>query len=87
MSHSPREARRKSPPVRRFALCVCDGGYRASLEAWKIYPVLDDRDALRHRLLRVIDESGEDYLFPRAWFRPVAIPAAVRRLYRTKVPA
>ena len=72
---------------RRFAVCVCDGGYRASLETWKIYPVLEDRDAQRHQLLRVIDESGEDYLFPKAWFRPVVVPAAVGRLYRTKAPA
>jgi len=82
-----RKLRAPTHSYRRFAVCVCDGGYRASLETWKIYPVLEDRDAQRHQLLRVIDESREDYLFPKAWFRMVAIPAAVRRLYRTKDPA
>ena len=82
-----RKLRTPTHPFRRFALCVCDGGYRASLETWKIYPVLEDRDAQRHQLLRVIDESGEDYLFPKRWFRPVTIPAAVGRLYRMKEPA
>lgn len=45
----------------------------------KIYRVLDDTEAESHRLLRVVDESGEDYLYPRANFLPVVLPSATRR--------
>ncbi len=48
-----------------------------SLEVRKIYEVLDDERAARHELLRVIDESGEDYLFPRALFVPIDVPDAL----------
>ncbi|CAA9365036.1 MAG: hypothetical protein AVDCRST_MAG89-4023 [uncultured Gemmatimonadetes bacterium] len=48
----------------RFALCVRNEGYPASLEIRKLYPVLPDLDAAEHGLIRVVDESGEDYLYP-----------------------
>jgi hypothetical protein len=64
---------------RQFAVCVRNEGYEASLELRKIYEVLPDSVAARHRQLRVIDESGEDYLFPAAWFAVVALPAPTRR--------
>jgi len=81
MTRKPTQRIRKSRSPRRFAVCVCDGGYGASLEAWKIYPMLDDAQARRHGLVRVMDESGEDYLFPHTWFRPLELPAELRRLY------
>jgi hypothetical protein len=46
-----------------FAVCVRNRGYRASLELRKLYPVLPDEFADEHQMIRVIDESGEDYLF------------------------
>jgi len=54
-------------------------GYAASLEKRKIYVALRDPAAEKHRLLRVIDESGEDYLYPKVFFRAIALPQAVRK--------
>ena len=64
---------------RQFAVCVRNEGYEASLELRKIYEVLSDAGAARHRQIRVIDESGEDYLFPASWFTPIALPAPTTR--------
>ena len=63
----------------QLVICVKNEGYEASLEVRKIYRALDDEDAHRHRLLRVIDESGDDYLYPRGNFLPVVLPQATRR--------
>jgi hypothetical protein len=60
---------------RRFVLCVRNGTYKASLEPRKIYRVVDDPKAEARSLLRVIDESGEDYLFPARLFVPIELPA------------
>lgn len=64
---------------RQFAVCVRNEGYEVSLELRKIYEVLPDSVAARHRQLRVIDESGEDYLFPAAWFAVIQLPAPTKR--------
>jgi hypothetical protein len=61
-----------------FALCVKDGGYPASLEVRKIYRVLPDPGARTHGLLRIVDESGEDYLYPEDLFVPIEVPTAAR---------
>jgi hypothetical protein len=50
--------------ARKFVICLKNKGYEVSLEPRKIYQVLADRDAAAHQQLRVIDESGEDYLYP-----------------------
>ena len=63
---------------RRFAVCVRNGGYEASLERNKIYTVLPDAEAARDGDVRVVDESGEDYLFPADRFVAIDVPAAVR---------
>lgn len=60
---------------RRFVLCVRNGSYKASLQPRKVYRVLADPDAEARQLLRVIDESGEDYLFPASLFVAIEIPA------------
>jgi hypothetical protein len=54
--------------ARHFAVCVRNCGYRASLELRKLYPVLPDSFADEHQMIRVIDESGEDYLYPAEFF-------------------
>jgi hypothetical protein len=59
-------------------VCVRSKGYEASLEQNKLYVVLPDPDAERHGHLRVIDESGEDYLFAAERFVAIEVPAAVR---------
>jgi len=62
-----------------FAVCVCNNDYPASLELRKLYQVVEDDFAQRHDLLRVIDESGEDYLYPRAYFVRVDLPRPVEQ--------
>lgn len=59
----------------RFVLCVRSGSYKASLEPRKVYRVLEDARAEASSLLRVVDESGEDYLFPAELFVPIDLPA------------
>ena len=66
--------RRNASP--KYVLCINNGDYPASLEVRKAYRVLPDRGAAAHRLLRVIDESGEDYLYPREFFVPLKLPRA-----------
>lgn len=58
----------------RFVICLRSGSYRASLEPRKVYRVLEDPGAETHSLLRVIDDSGEDYLFPADLFVPIELP-------------
>lgn len=62
-----------------FAVCINNKGYPASLELHKIYRVIADDDAAADGDIRVIDESGEDYLFPAEWFVEVELPQAVKR--------
>jgi hypothetical protein len=59
---------------RNLLLCVRNDGYEASLERRKIYQALPDRDAAKHQQVRVIDESGEDYLYPATFFAPIKLP-------------
>ncbi len=63
----------------RFAVCVNNDGYPASLELHKIYRVLPDEDAEADGDLRVVDESGEDYLYPAKRFVPMDLPRAAER--------
>ena len=58
----------------RFVLCVKAGTYEASLEPRKVYRVIEDLAAEAKSLLRVVDESGEDYLFPATLFVPIEVP-------------
>ena len=64
--------------VNRFAICVQNEGYPASLELWKVYRVLPDNKAAKHQLIRVVDESGEDYLYDQSWFVPLKLPQAAK---------
>jgi hypothetical protein len=66
-----------------FAVCVRNRGYRASLELRKLYPVLPDEFADEHQMIRVIDESGEDYLYPAKFFVRVELPHTVERALET----
>jgi hypothetical protein len=58
----------------RFVLCVDNETYEASLERRKVYRVVRDQKAEGHGLLRVIDESGEDFLYPASLFVPIEVP-------------
>lgn len=63
----------------QFALCIDNTGYEASLILRKVYEIIPDETAERDDLLRVIDESGEDYLFHNKHFILVEFPAEVER--------
>jgi len=65
--------------TRRFALCLDNEGNEASLVLGKVYRILPDARAAKDDLLRVIDESGEDYLFAKQQFAFVTLPQAVKR--------
>jgi hypothetical protein len=58
---------------------VANKGYPASLEIRKVYRLLPDEQAATHRQVRVIDESGEDYLYPEQYFIPIKLPQAAKR--------
>ena len=64
---------------RQLVLCVNNAGYEVSLEPRKFYVALPDADAESHGQIRVIDESGEAYLYPASRFAEVPLPLAVRR--------
>jgi len=64
-----------------YVLCIKNEGYPASLEVRKVYVTLPDTDAAQHGLLRVIDESSEDYLYPRDFFVPITIPEAAEAAF------
>ena len=70
--------RRTAVSRTRFAVCVNNAGYEVSLERNKIYVVLPDKDAQNCGDLRVVDESGEDYLFSADRFVAIDVPPAVK---------
>lgn len=65
--------------AKQFALCLENAGNEASLILGKVYPVVPDARAAEDDLVRVIDESGEDYLFDRSQFAFVELPQEVRK--------
>jgi hypothetical protein len=58
----------------RFAVCIENRWYAASLELRKIYRVVPDASATMHHQIRIVDESGEDYLYPQQYFMPIELP-------------
>lgn len=69
----------------KFVICLRNKGYEASLEPLKLYRVVADRDVEKHKLVRVVDESGEDYLFPANFFKPIELPQPLRRAIRAAI--
>jgi hypothetical protein len=65
----------------QFVLCVENESYPASLEVLKVYRALPDAEGQRHKLIRVIDESGEDYLYPKDYFVRVDLSPAARKRF------
>ena len=59
---------------KHFAVCIRNEEYEASLELRKIYEVLEDPEAVKQQMIRVVDEEGEDYLYPQDWFLPIELP-------------
>lgn len=67
-------------PSAHFVVCLNNEGYKASLEVGKLYRFIPDKEAETAGLIRVIDESGEDYAFDVNRFHPVNLPAIVERV-------
>lgn len=65
--------------ARQLVVCINNEDYGASLEKRKIYVALRDPAAAKKGLLRVIDESGDDYLYPKSFFRPIGLSSSVRK--------
>jgi hypothetical protein len=64
---------------KQFVVCIDNEGYPTSLEKRKIYVALADRAAEKHSLVRIVDESGDDCLYPKSFFRVIALPPSVRK--------
>ncbi len=71
----------KKKPSRRYLLCIKNDDYPASLELLKIYKVIPDAAAAVRHFVRVVDESGEDYLFPETYFIPIELPKVAVRVF------
>jgi hypothetical protein len=69
----------RKPRRSDFVVCVGNDGCPVSLERRKIYVSIPDRAAEKHGLLRVVDESGDDYLYPKNFFRPIALPQTLKK--------
>ena len=69
-----------SPRGANFVICVRNDRYAASLELRKLYPVLRDQAAAKRQLLRVVEDSGEDYLYPADYFVAVKLPQHISRV-------
>jgi hypothetical protein len=67
-------AMNQSMPEPQFVICLKNDGYPVALERRKVYRVLPDPQASVHHLLRVVDESGDDYLYPAGFFVPIMLP-------------
>ena len=71
------------PTPGHFVICVRNDEYPASLELRKLYPIIEDEFAGQHGMVRVIDESGEDYLFPSEYFLRVDLPQGTEETLQT----
>jgi hypothetical protein len=67
------------PPMKHFAVCIDNSDYQASLIRGKVYRILPDPGATRDELIRIVDESGEDYLYHQSLFVLVDFPKAVEK--------
>ena len=75
-----RHRRRNSQKMskeKQFVVCTRNDEYEGALELRKIYETRADADAVPHDFIRVVDESGEDYLYPRSWFLPIELPRKI----------
>ena len=64
--------------AQEFVVCIENSNYLAALEVGKIYPVLPDNDAMKMQMIRIIDESGEDYLYAADYFLAIDLPQPIQ---------
>jgi hypothetical protein len=75
---------KKTKSTKGYVLCVRNDGYPASLLVRRLYELVPDRNAASRGLIRVVDESGEDYLYPGKFFVSIALPRPVSRTGRKR---
>ena len=63
----------------KFVVCIKNDDYPASLEVRKLYALIPDSDAEQHGQIRIIDESGDDYLYPAEYFRAIELPVEIEK--------
>ncbi len=63
---------------KHFMISIENSNYESSLEIRKVYEIINDKGADKHNQIRVIDESGEDYLYPKQYFDPIRLPIATK---------
>ena len=61
----------------KYVICIKNSDYEASLEKGKVYRVVRDDEAAQKYLSRIVDESGEDYLYPEDYFMPIKLPTVI----------
>ena len=66
---------------KKLVLCVDNRGNEASLEQWKVYQCIPDKEAETHNEIRVIDEEGEDYVYPSDIFSPIVLEAQIAKMF------
>jgi hypothetical protein len=71
----------KNKPSTQFLLCIKNDDYPASLEVRKVYRSVKDESAGARHFVRVVDESGEDYLYPESYFVPIDLPQAAANAF------
>jgi hypothetical protein len=76
---SPRSKKSTFSRAPTMVICILNAGYEVSLEPRKVYEVLRDPGAAKHGQLRVIDESGQDYLYPQTHFAEIVLPQSIRK--------
>ena len=66
---------------KKFVICIDNANYEASLEKWKLYRVVSEESGL----LRIIDESGEDYLYESSMFQEISVPQEIAKRYEVSL--
>jgi len=72
---------------KKLVLCIENNGNEASLEKWKVYQCLPDKEAEKHNEIRVIDEEGEDYLYPSTLFSNILLEPSIVKSFILQHPS
>lgn len=68
----------------KYVICVSNRGYSAALEVRKVYRLVPDPAMASRGLVRVVDESGEDYVYPQKFFVPIEVPGEAKRVFSSR---
>ncbi len=69
----------------KYFICIKNNDYSSSLEIRKIYRAISDKSAEENNLLRIMDETGEDYLYPKEYFVSIEIPLKVKNTFKKEL--